>query len=63
MRKRRMKHAAAVLLVSVLLCLSPARAERVPLEKLDLSRMFSGKGAPQPGRSVSGKPIRLGGVT
>ena len=58
-----MKHAAAVLLVSVLLCLSPARAERVPLEKLDLSRMFSGKGAPQPGRSVSGKPIRLGGVT
>ena len=58
-----MNRAAVVLLLSVLLCLASAHAERVPLEKLDLSRMFSGKGAPQPGRSVSGRPIRLGGVT
>ncbi len=34
----------------------------IRLEKMDLSRMFSGSGAPQPVRSVTGKPMTMGGL-
>ena len=35
--------------------------ESVPLEELDLTRMSSGWGRPQAGKSITGKPLRIAG--
>jgi len=52
-----------IILVLVFAALVPSRAAEVKVESLPLRTLTTGWGRPQPGKSISGGPLRIGGTT